>query len=246
MPCLICGHEKTIDAHLIPRAFALEVAPHSGEKHVIGYPGADKFRRTNTGVYDANILCGPCDRKLGAHEGYAVEFLRKARMRLAPPHSYLHAKEVNGDRFVRFAAGLCWKYAVTKQANGRIGTGRYREILADVAFERAPVPSSIDLTAIQLYTGDTEVYFYRAPKADRQQGVNLFRFYIGGFLFFLKTDNRANPEVPPQECWLRGKQSASFAVLPAEMFEEWAIGKQIAGRPNLRSYFDKIRSKPAR
>jgi hypothetical protein len=122
----------------------------------------------------------------------------------------------------------------------------YGQLLADVAFEQTSIPTSIDVTAIQLHTGDDDVYFYRAPLPDRQLGVNLIRFYVGGFLFFLKTDKRPNPTVLPERCWLRDKRAAAFAVLPADMFEEWHIGVQIAGRPRTRSYFDKMRAKQNR
>lgn len=243
MACLICGDCKTIDAHLMPRAFALEVRSQPGEKHAVAPPNSNRFHKTNTGVYDREILCGSCDNLLGKHEGYVFKFLKEAREQLKAPGEFLFAEQIDGDAFVKFAAGLCWKYCVTKPEFGQISIGPYVDELADVAFEHSSIPSSIDATAIQLQFGDAEVYFYRAPRPYRNDGVNFIRFFVGGFLFFLKIDKRRNPSFPSAECWLRGKAAASFGVAPGEKFEEWKLYTEIAGHPTLRSYFERMRRK---
>lgn len=110
MPCLVCGSEKTIKAHLIPRAFALEVRLNEGEKHAITNSTGDEYKTTNTGQYDDKILCAPCDGKLGQYEGTVYNFLRKAREARPRIGSILDCDPIEGDTFVRFAAGIAWKY----------------------------------------------------------------------------------------------------------------------------------------
>jgi hypothetical protein len=180
---------------------------------------------------------------LGRHEGYVFSRLKEIRAQLAAPGMILRATGVVGDTFVKFAAGICWKYAVTEPQFGRITIGPYTAMLADAAFERTSISNSLDVTAVQLQAGDREAYFYRTPMPDRKSGVNVIRFSVGGFVFFLKTDKRPNPPIPPDECWLRGKTDASFAVLPAEMFEEWNLHAQIREQRTIKSYFSRMLDK---
>jgi hypothetical protein len=246
MTCLICGNENTIAAHLIPRAFAMEVHASPGEQHVLTHPNEKGFRVTNTGIYDYNILCGKCDNLLGKNEGYAFDLLKKVRAQLSPPGILLSVKPLDGDALVRFGAGVAWKYAVTRPEFGRISIGPYRQILADVAFERAAIPSSVDIAAIQLQAGDAEAYFYRAPLLDRKEGVNVVRFSVGGFVFFLKIDKRASPSIPSPECWLRGKEEGCFAVAPAHLFEEWTLHAQSYSSSGATSFFREMVKRKAR
>lgn len=39
MPCLDCGGSKTIEAHLLPKAFVMEVKVDRGEQHLIVHKG---------------------------------------------------------------------------------------------------------------------------------------------------------------------------------------------------------------
>jgi hypothetical protein len=243
MPCLICGVSKTIDAHLIPRAFALEVTSKAGEKHAIAHPGQRRFHTTNTGAYDNSILCGGCDGLLGRHEGYVFNCLRQVRAQMTPAGQIVNAARICGNAFVKFAAGVCWKYCVTRPEYGRIDIGPYVKILADTAFECTAIPDSLDATAIQLQSGDGDVYFYRTPMPDRKDGVNVVRFCVGGFVFLLKIDKRPNPPSLPSECWLKGKSTASFAVAPAQLFEEWQLHAGIRAGDGVQAYFKRMLAK---
>jgi hypothetical protein len=241
MVCLICGEPKTIRAHLIPSSFAQEVSSAKGQKQLIVQQSSRRIKKTNTGLYDTDILCASCDGLLGGHEGYVFDYLKKARNYLATPNTLLKVNSIDGDRFVKFGAGLCWKYCVTKSDFGRIDIGPYTNVLANVAFERFPIPPSVDIAMFQLQAGDTEAYFYRAPLPDRVDSLNAVRFSVGGFVFFLKIDRRRNPSAPPPECWLRGRTSGAFVVVEANMFEEWRQYKDIATHSSVRSYFDRMR-----
>lgn len=240
MPCLICGDPKTIKAHLVPQAFAVEVKVGPGEKQVIAHPGQERFSTNNTGRYDPDILCGRCDGRLGRFEGAAHALLKRARAVPAKPGQVIAASDVDGDEFVRFCAGLAWKYCVTKRSLGRIDIGPYAGILEKAAFNDGDLPASLDATAFRLFTGDDEVYFYREPLLDRIAGVNAVRFSVGGFVIFLKIDQRPCPPDPPLSFWLRGKTAADFLVLPASHFEEWTKFQETGRDQKLRAYLERL------
>ena len=243
MPCLICGASKTIRAHLIPRAFATEVASTHGEKHALIHAASKNYETSATGRYDPDILCASCDWLLGKHEGYVFNLLKQVRAEKTTAGSYIGVNPLEGDTVVKFAAGLCWKYSVTQRSFGRIDIGPYSPILADVAFERSSIPPSIDVLATQLQSGSAESYFYRTPMPDRTEGVNVVRFSVGSFVFFLKIDRRPNPRLFPAECWFRGRSSGWFGVAPAHMFEEWRLHAQAATAPGVSGYFQRMRSR---
>lgn len=245
MPCLICGEPNTIEAHLIPKAFVAEVKTERGEQHLILHKGEQRPRVSNTGVYDRGILCGPCDSILGGHEDYALELLRDMRKAKAPPGGIIGVSPIDGERMVRFAAGIAWKYAVTTQP-GRIDIGPYVDVLADVAFRAVSIPASIDVALLRIVELDGDVYFYRTPMPDRQDGVNVVRFTVGSFIIFLKIDRRPNGSTLPAECWLRGRTEGAFIIGPAELTEEGRMHRQLSSSLPSRRFFTEMRARKAR
>ena len=216
-----------------------------GEQHLILHVGGTRPTKSHTGVYDRNILCGLCDSLLGSHEGYAIELLRAARAAKAAPGAIINIDPIDGDRMVRFAAGISWKYAVTTQP-GRINVGPYVDPLRDVALRSAPIPSAIDVAMLRIIELDGVVYFYRTPMPDRKEGANVVRFTVGSFLFFLKIDKRRNGSTLPAECWLRGRTKGSFVVGPAELTEEGRLHRSLASSAPSSNFFREMHARKAR
>jgi hypothetical protein len=242
MPCLNCGALKTIDAHLIPKSFVSEVKADAGEQHLIVHVGKDRPTKSHTGVYDRGILCGDCDSLLGDQERYSVELLRQARMVAAPSRGVVTIEPIDGDRMVRFAAGIAWKYAVTTQP-GRINVGPYVDRLRDVSLRNAPIPPSLDVAMLRILELDGDVYFYRTPMPDRKEGINVVRFSVGSFLFFLKIDKRSNGSMLPSDCWLRGRRKGAFVVMPAELTEEGRMHRSLASSGPSGRFFREMRAR---
>jgi len=237
MPCLYCDAEKTIEAHLIPKAFVMEVKRDRGEKHLVIHQGRDRPIVSNTGVYDRDILCADCDGILGQYEGYAHAILKRLRTIQAPAGTIVPVDPIDGDMMTRFAAGIAWKYAVTKPERGQLSLGPYQAILARVALGGGPIPHSIDVAMIRIVELDGDVYYYRAPVPDRKYDANVIRFCVGSFVFFLKIDKRPNGRTLPPECWLRGRAKGAFLTAPAELFEEGKLHAKLAGRHPVRQFF---------
>src|SRR5438876_8781160 len=134
MSCLNCSSTKTIEAHLIPQVFTKEVTV--GLAHAIVAPNdEDRIRPSQRGFSDSEILCSACDNRLGALEKSASEALQRIREKTAhAPFGPYPIADFKGDRFIRFCAGLAWKYSVTKPHYGRIDLGPYQSVLRDIAF----------------------------------------------------------------------------------------------------------------
>jgi hypothetical protein len=133
-------------------------------------------------------------------------------------------------------AGPGWLH----ESRGRISIGPYASVLAAIALRNAAIPSSLDVAMIRLIELDGDVYFYRTPLPDRQDGVNVIRFCVGSFLFFLKIDKRNSGATLPAECWLRGRTAGAFVTAPAEIFEEGRKHRLLASVPSAQQFFGEM------
>lgn len=218
--CLACGSSSTIRAHLIPQAFAREIRDGAPNFALTNWTSL-KFQLIQNGLFDDAILCRECDNHLGQHEKYAFEtfgLLRRATVEKINTH--VGVSHVSGDRLIRFAAGISWKYSVTEPAYGRIRIGPYAKTLKQVAFGGEAIPQSMNMFMVRLKGLRYEHHFFRTPKPDRQFGLNFVRLTLGAFVMFLKIDQRPSPHMPVPEVWMRGRTEVVFPVLPILMFEE--------------------------
>ena len=244
MACRNCGSLATIKAHLIPQGFIREVRGDD-KGHALTNRDISSFQHSQNGRYDDAILCAPCDNGLGQDENYALQTL--AAIRRAVPHIVdrgFSVEGVSGDRLLRFAAGIVWKYTLTKPHYGRIQIGPYGEKLRDLLFGDAQSSSAINAFLMKLHTGDEEPIFYRAPSPERYEGLNFVRFSVGGFIFLLKLDQRLAPSLP-SSAWLRGNTDI---LIPAVPFNEVEEGRMVLGarrgNERLDAYLEKVSLDP--
>jgi hypothetical protein len=205
-------------------------------------PGKESFIPSQRGAFDDNILCAKCDNFLGQFESYAGEVLQTVRRATAQSEFGVQfVDEIDGDRFLRFCAGLVWKFSVAKF--GRISLGPYQSALQRLAFiADSAIPSSIDAAIIRLRVreGDTEVFGYRMPLYDRKKQINFCRFMVGGCVMFVKLDKRPISEPNFSKCSVRGGRGVYVGVAPAQLFDEYReFAKTVERYPNLSQFLDK-------
>lgn len=248
MNCLICGASPTIKSHLIPRVMAVEV--QVGNAHAVVSPSSPGYRESQSGRIDTSILCGPCDAHIGRFEGStarAFESLRKAGVgvRDGSVVSAEQAPEIT----LRFYAALLWKYAVARPDLGRIDLGPYKASLQKVAFEDAPIPDFFDaaLMRLRLNPDDAGVFAYRAPKPDRQDGLNMYRVLVGGVLAFVKVDRRPWGPSPLRDIALGSAPHTRACVIAAQGFEEFSTSQHLAHHDGrLSAFLDRQDARAAR
>jgi hypothetical protein len=233
MPCLRCGKAPTIRAHLIPQAFAREVR---GDLFDHAFFVGDHLLRTKNGVADGSILCGDCDSRLGHNEGYAHGVLKEIRKLTAPHHETSRIiGPLDTDRFLRFCAGILWKFSITSKSELRIKLGKYSDELRDVAYSRNQIPKYLDAVLIRMAAKCREngsrddVWFYRTPHPTRIDGLNLFSFSVAQFQVHVKIDRRPVPD-GDFGSWIKGKEKIDLCIFP--------MHKMPDGRKFLRSELD--------
>jgi hypothetical protein len=241
MPCIRCGNPKTIKAHLLPQVFCKEVKVGTSFASMVNDSGS--FSLTQSGVFDKNILCKECDGKLGKNEKYAAEAFRLIRQKSVGNYNgtALLANQ-DKEKILRFVAGILWKYSITQKEYGRIDLFGFQEDVKRIAYEEIEIPTWFDalLFRLKIHPNDDGVFAYRAPLPDKLDRVRIYRFMVGGILFFVKVHNKKMRNDPTQQNWLSQEDDLQYVIAPANMFEEYKILKDIAFNSEpLSSYLDK-------
>ena len=202
--CKLCGEERTlIRAHIIPLAFHRNLQSGSEKPPLILGNDPNSFpRRTPGGLYDEELLCLECERRFGPWDQYGAECLLHRFDQDAQGKYWdgeLMVYEIyNWDeaRLRMFALSLLWRAAVTtnpifkKVTLGGPYEPRLRErILAgdpgspkdfSVFLSRwlvQPEHAGMELTQI-------------SPYVWRLEGINMAKIFLGGFVFYIKCDQR--------------------------------------------------------
>lgn len=255
--CRICGEGPTIKAHLIPESFVkeIQVSKTSGEQHLI--LNADgTTRRSPTGWFDPDILCGPCDNKLGVYENQALQLFRRLRYvkigKKVGTESTIREgaypfRVRNTDELIRFACGILWKYGSTAPStSGYITLGPYRDLLADICFHEHAIPPSIDvaierdLTSFAAFDDPTDVYYYRNPSMGMRGGRRMAWFSVAGFIVYVRLDSDGASPHLQSRFWMRGKKQLHFRAAMSSLDENADLHSSI---PRLKANLNKLNAK---
>lgn len=237
MDCIICGAKKTINAHLFPKSFCVQIGTGwDGEKRdfVSSYINSEhRAKFVKTGIYDPDILCGKCDNVLGKLDKYAVEFCRSLYdEKIYPYRGRLPVIMDHNDhprRLFLFALSIIWRFGVTtKKQYGRIDIGPYRERIKNILYHGAEIGENIDavLTVIKADKDESE-QFYRTPTPISNEYFRGYRFYINGLEFVVRLGvMRKNFDNKYTEKYisLRGNEKIKFIVM---RFDDSTSGQEL-------------------
>lgn len=241
MSCIRCNEKKTIKAHLIPQVFCKEV--QVGKGHATSVKEDGSFHFSQSGTYDKEILCADCDGTLGQLEEYSAKTLKLIR-----EHSKglsFGPKIVDGvdkEKIARFCAGILWKYSIAQEQYGKINLYGFQDDVKRIAYSEMDIPEWFDVAIFRLriHAQDDGVFAYRAPLIDRKNRVRLYRFMLGGCLFFVKVHRKKMRDDALTKLWLNYEDSFRFCIAPAEQFEEFKIAKDLSfNSDKLSSFLDR-------
>ena len=241
MSCIRCGNPKTIKAHLIPQVFCKEVIVGKALATSVTQNGS--FFPSQSGTFDKNILCAKCDGDLGVNEKYAAITLRLIRQKsIGIYNGPTYLEELGKEKIIRFAAGILWKYSITQGDYGQINLYDFQEKVRQMAYGEIKIPVWFDVMMLRLKTHplDTGISAYRAPFPDKINRVRIYRFMVGGVLFFCEGSQKKMRNDPTHQFWLSQKNELQYVIAPANIFEEYTLSKNIAfDSTRLSSFLDK-------
>lgn len=196
MGCVICGDEKTVEAHLLSRAFIHDLRKGAGAKHVIEVDGdRPGVRFHQSGAFDPDLLCYTHEQAAGLGEDYSIRWVRSARKQVASqPSNEWTVPNAKPDYLLRFTYAAVWKAAVTTLNGPSTGSlGPYEKILRDAIFFGGPLCLDLLVGVSGSTVQGQALDIVISPYATRLDRWRVWHFAIGPIIFYLKTDKRPWP-----------------------------------------------------
>ena len=210
MPCRFCDQHKTlVRAHIIPKGFFRRLRDGQNAPQLLSNVENAFPKRAPIGVYDAEILCGDCESRFGDWDQYAQELLAESPASSVKLHhnGQVAAWEVakyDYDKLKLFFVSLLWRASVSVQSfYGRVRLGQHEAQAKELIVNQepgSPDDFAVTLSKFDHILGETIL----DPHPEKWEGVNYYRFYLGGYVAYIKADKRPAPH-----------PLADFALSPA-------------------------------
>ena len=199
--CRLCLQEKRlINAHIIPEGFfrllrSGNVAPEMHSNSPGSFP-----KRMPVGVYDSTILCGECDQQIAPWDDYGQQVLLQ-RFQKATPITHQartvawSLEEVNYTNLKLFFVALLWRASISSHNfYKRIAVGPFEKRLREMVLESEPGDSQ-EFAVILARFEDVSMTAMLDPHPERFDHIFFCRFYLSGFVSYIKVDKRPVPEL---------------------------------------------------
>ncbi|HTR78670.1 MAG TPA: hypothetical protein VMH39_11180 [Gemmatimonadaceae bacterium] len=193
--CRVCGDERTIRAHIVPAAFGRLASAGNGKP--LKTIARDSRKVSNSGIWDATILCHACDRVLGGYDKYAIELWRSALT--SPPDFKAEEFEIEADasRVVKFLMAILWRASVTTRPEfSTVRLGPYEPKFKRTIFgPDSAAPDAHPRVMISRYRSRhlPMHHMYSMPIYSTLGGANCYVFALGGCRIVVKVDKRPFP-----------------------------------------------------
>jgi hypothetical protein len=203
MRCHLCEAQvPLIEAHIIPRPFFRAYGRGRGPRVISNSPGVNP-KRAPAGFYDASILCGPCDRRIGVWDQYGAELFIDGLSEFKPfPNARspiaLVRPSFDFDRLRLFVLSVLWRAGISSLPMfQRVRLGRYGDRLREMLRAEDPGQSDEFCTVLSVFTVNGGLPTVSIPMADpfreRWNGTNAYRISFGLVTAYVKTDQRSFP-----------------------------------------------------
>lgn len=196
MTCKLCNqNKKLIKAHIIPGSFfkLLRTSKLSPEMHT--NTSGIHPKRSPTGIYDKGILCEQCEMKFDTWDNHAQKVLLKDFSEdLAIYENKIKAgykiSNLDYKLLKLFFISLLWRASVsTHEFYHRVSAGPFEEKLKQMILEDNPGSSDMFSVTLSKFS-DPRIVEMLDPDRFKCHGLNYYRFYIAGYVAYIKVDKR--------------------------------------------------------
>lgn len=209
--CRFCNkNKKLIRAHIIPKNFYNKLRTSTDASIIVEFKQKSRGnfeRKLNTqksqmGIYDKYLLCKECDSRLGIYDKYSYEIF------LNPKHfkkklTYIDKSDAYGiykidefdfSKLQLFFISILWRASIsTHKFYENINLGLLETKAKECLVKDSADKDYFSVVAFKLSTKmDVEniCYSVLTPLNLKDNGVNIYKFYFGGFQFIIKADSR--------------------------------------------------------
>ena len=187
-----------IKAHIIPEGFFRllrheNIAPEMHSNTPGSFP-----RRMQVGTYDSTILCSQCDGKMAPWDDYGQQvlirrFSEAVKISLQGKTVAWRIEKFDYRRLKLFFMSVLWRASVSKQTfYKRISLGPFEDRLRTMILNEDPGDSQ-EFTVVLARFEDVEITAMLDPHPEKYDGISFCRFYLSGFVAYVKVDKRPTP-----------------------------------------------------
>lgn len=201
MICRYCEvRSDFVNAHVIPAGFFRRLSADDPEPLRVVLNDENEYpRRAPLGVYDQKLLCTVCEPQFGSWDHYAQELLSD----LPPGQTIIEDGQIVGfelrdhwhyELLKLFFISLIWRAsASTHNFYRRIRLGPYEE-KAKQMLDACDAGSPQEFAVLLGRFIEPGARILLDPHEDRCDGVNFCRFYLSGYVAYIKVDRRPAPD----------------------------------------------------
>lgn len=237
MKCKACHSDRPlIKAHIIPRSFYMDLRADDGFLNVIPSVLSDRVTKSNIGDYDPSILCHACDQLLGVFDDYGKQVLIDETH---PFEEISKAGVVAGwiindcdpVRLEKFFLAILWRASISSRSFFReVRLGPYEKMLKDYLWSEDADHISFGCVVAKFHSSRNESTLEKmmlSPGRFKNQGINYYRLYLGGYMIWIRVDKR-KPTDTIGSCELSSNMQPVFFKKPFDNSNEFKIIHRMA------------------
>lgn len=155
-------------------------------------------KRIQVGTYDSTILCSECDQKMAPWDDYGQQvlirsFLQAVEITHQGKTVAWRMENVEYRRLKLFFMSVLWRASVSKQTFfSRISLGPFENQLR-IMIMKDDLGDPQDFTVVLGRFEDLELRAVLDPHPEKFDSINYCRFYLPGFVAYIKVDKRPTP-----------------------------------------------------
>ncbi len=198
--CKFCGNEKKlIKAHIIPEGFFRRQRQGKDSLELITNKTGEYNKRVQIGVYDKTIVCNDCENIWREWDDYAQKLLTEEPLN---GQAWYHDDQkiayiVNNFDYKKlklFFISILWRASVSShQFYSRISLGSFEKIAKDFIKNNNPGGSEDFSIILSKFSHPLSKQSTMDPYQYKNSGVNYYRFYLAGYMFEVKIDDKPTP-----------------------------------------------------
>ena len=240
MICQLCGGDKKlIKAHIIPEGFFRPLrSERRGPEIHTNTPG-EYAKRAPVGIYDTGILCAECDNRLAPWDNHVQQVLLQGfseELAVYENRQKVAYNIVNFDyKLLKlFFISLLWRASIsTHKFYQHIAVGPFEPKLKKMILSEEPgLPLMFAVTLAKF--SNPEVTGILDPHRDKFEGVNYCRFYLTGFVAYIKVDSRSVPDFM-KSLYLHPDAPMTVILRDIHQSKDGAVLKDIVRKAVLRN-----------
>jgi len=193
--------KKLIKAHAIPESFFVKMRNEHGAPKLMTDVKGIYPKKAYVGVYDNQILCRNCEDRFQSVDDYGQQILLQQesnheQLMVSNKVYGYRVKNVDYKKLKLFFISVLWRASLSNQSfYAKVNLGPYQKKAKDLIWNNNTGEQSEFAFVVAKFTDSSIGKTMLDPHPDCWDGVNYYRFYMYGYVVYIKVDKQKSPEM---------------------------------------------------